>query len=75
MLDYKGIPIDSKKQTYSQAFAIYAFSEYFEASADRSALFMAIELLILYQYTRYNSQIIDCCKSSGRGHFLGIKNN
>lgn len=32
MLDYTGQPIEDKKQVYAQAFAIYAYSEYFRAT-------------------------------------------
>lgn len=38
MLDYKGYPMESKKQIYAQAFAIYSFSEYFRASLNKDAL-------------------------------------
>ncbi|MCB0689462.1 MAG: AGE family epimerase/isomerase [Saprospiraceae bacterium] len=30
MLDYHGIPVNTQKQVYAQAFAIYAFSAYYE---------------------------------------------
>ena len=30
MLDYQGNPLDSKKQIYGQAFAIYALSEFYQ---------------------------------------------
>lgn len=43
-LDYKGNPLDTTKHTYNQAFAIYAFCAYFEASGDKEALEKAYEL-------------------------------
>lgn len=44
MLDYKGKALDSKKQIYAIAFAIYGLAEYFEATGDRESLKKAIEL-------------------------------
>jgi cellobiose epimerase len=38
MLDAHGRPLDSTKKFYAQAFAIYAFSEYFRVSGERRAL-------------------------------------
>jgi len=43
-VSFDGKPVDTKKQIYSQAFFIYAFSEHFRASGDRSSLETAIEL-------------------------------
>jgi mannobiose 2-epimerase len=38
MVDCKGFPINTKKQIYAQAFAIYALSEYYLLSSDESSL-------------------------------------
>ena len=38
MLDHKGQVVDAKKQAYGQSFVIYAFSEYYAATRDESAL-------------------------------------
>lgn len=43
-LDYKGNPLNRKKQTYAQSFALYAFSEYYRACGEREALDIAISL-------------------------------
>jgi cellobiose epimerase len=43
-ISFDGKPADTKKQIYSQAFFIYAFTEYYRASEDPSALQTAIEL-------------------------------
>ena len=43
-LDYKGQPLDTKKQFYAIGFAIYALSEYARATGDREALDYAIWL-------------------------------
>ncbi len=44
MMTYDGMPADTMKHTYNQAFAIYALSAYYLASKDGSALKLAFEL-------------------------------
>jgi len=44
MLDYRGNPVQPKKQIYALAFAIYAFSEYYNATGNPRALDLAQEL-------------------------------
>lgn len=52
-VDYKGMPIDTKKQFYAQAFMIYAFSEYARVAKDNESLQMAIALYhLLEQHAR-----------------------
>lgn len=48
-LDYKGNPVDTKKQIYAQGFAIYGLSEYHRATGDKEALAVAIELFKLIE--------------------------
>ena len=43
-VDYKGRPLDTKKQFYAIGFAIYGLSEYARATGDREALDYAIDL-------------------------------
>ena len=43
-VDYKGQPLDTKKQFYAIGFAIYGLSEYARATGDREALDHAIAL-------------------------------
>ncbi|HIZ33951.1 MAG TPA: AGE family epimerase/isomerase [Candidatus Bacteroides merdigallinarum] len=43
-LDYKGQPLDTKKQIYALGFAIYGLSEYHRATGDQEALDYAIRL-------------------------------
>ena len=43
-VDYKGEPLDTKKQFYAIAFAIYGLSEYTRATGDREALEYALDL-------------------------------
>jgi mannobiose 2-epimerase len=52
-VDYKGNPLDTKKQVYAIAFTIYALSEYYIASANNEAKTLAILLyntLLKYSY-------------------------
>lgn len=43
-LDYKGHPLDKKKQIYALGFAIYGLSEFHRATGDKEALDYAIRL-------------------------------
>ena len=43
-LDYKGEPLDTKKQFYAIGFAIYGLTEYARATGDREALEYALDL-------------------------------
>lgn len=43
-VDYKGNPVDTKKQTYAIGFTIYGFSEYARATGDKEALDLAVSL-------------------------------
>ncbi len=46
---YDGLPADTTKHTYNQAFAIYAMSEYYRAFGDKEALSIAKELLSIIE--------------------------
>lgn len=48
-ISFDGKPRDTKKQIYSQAFFVYAFTEHFRASGDESSLKIAIELFYLIE--------------------------
>lgn len=48
-LNYKGEPINTRKQIYAQAFAIYALSEYYLFSGDVSARNWALSLFELIE--------------------------
>lgn len=51
-LSFDGKPADTKKQIYSQAFFVYAFTEYYRATGDESSLQTAIELFrIIEKYS------------------------
>jgi mannobiose 2-epimerase len=48
-VDYSGKPVDKRKRVYAQAFALFAFTEYFVASGERAALDQAFELFYLLE--------------------------
>jgi len=56
MLDYKGKPIDTKKQIYGEAFAIYGLSEFYRATKRKEALDKAIELYRLLEKYSYDKE-------------------
>lgn len=43
-VNYLGKPVNRKKQTYAQGFALYAFSEYYRATGEEEALDLAVSL-------------------------------
>jgi cellobiose epimerase len=51
-----GKPLDTRKQIYAQAFAIYACSEYARASGDKEALARAVELFRLIEKYGYDKE-------------------
>jgi cellobiose epimerase len=57
MLDYKGKPLESKKQIYAEAFAIYSLSEYFKASGDKTALIMAKDIFRLIEKYSFDPEL------------------
>lgn len=48
-LDYEGKPVNTKKQTYVQGFALYGFSEFYRATGNKKALETAKELFYLIE--------------------------
>src|SRR5690606_925959 len=48
-VDYKGNPVNKRKQVYAQAFTIYALSEYYLFSNDDEAKNWAIEIFSLIE--------------------------
>ncbi len=49
MLDYKGNPIDTKKQSYAQGFAIYGLAAFYRATGNKESLEKAIEIFELLE--------------------------
>lgn len=54
-LDFKGNPLNTRKQIYAQAFTIYSFTEYYQASGDETALKTAIEIFNLIEKHSFDS--------------------
>lgn len=57
MLDEKGNPIDTKKQIYAQAFAIYALAEYYRVTRDQESLDFAINLFHLIEKHSFDTKL------------------
>jgi mannobiose 2-epimerase len=49
MLDNLGNPVNTRKQVYAQAFAIYAFAQYYELTKDQACLERAAQLYSLLE--------------------------
>lgn len=56
MVSHLGEPLQTKKQIYAQAFAIYAFSEYFLLTSKQEALTEAQKLFHLIERFSYDQQ-------------------
>jgi mannobiose 2-epimerase len=56
-VSFDGKPVDTKKQIYSQAFFIYAFSEHYRASGDNSSLETAIELFRIIEKYSFDNEL------------------
>ncbi len=56
MLDFKGNPIEKKKQIYAQAFAIYGLAEYVKVSQSKKALDLAIALFELIESHAFDTE-------------------
>jgi len=54
LVDYKGDPKDTRKHIYTQAFGIYALSEYYRATKNEQALELAKELYYLIEDKGFN---------------------
>jgi len=55
-LDYKGTPLEKKKQVYAQAFTIYALSEYYLMNRKTEAMDLAKEIYNLIEKYSYDPQ-------------------
>jgi N-acyl-D-glucosamine 2-epimerase len=56
-VSFDGKPGDTKKQIYSQAFFLYAFTEHYCASGDESSLQTAIELFRIIEKYSFDSEL------------------
>ena len=55
-VDYKGQPLDTKKQFYAIGFAIYGLTEYARATGDREALEYALDLYDCIEEHAFDSE-------------------
>ena len=55
-ISFDGKPVDTKKQIYSQAFFMYAFTEHYRASGDESSLQTAIGLFRLIEKRSFDAE-------------------
>ena len=63
-LDYKGNPLDTKKQFYAIGFVIYGLTEYARATGDREALEYALDLydcIEEHAFDREHNGYIEAC--------------
>jgi mannobiose 2-epimerase len=56
-ISFDGKPVDTKKQIYSQAFFIYAFTEHYRASGEESSLQTAIELFQIIEKCSFDPEL------------------
>ena len=56
-ISFDGKPVDTKKQIYSQAFFIYAFTEHYRASEDESSLRTAVGLFRLIEEHSFDCEM------------------
>ena len=56
MLDCHGAPVDTKKQVYAQAFAIYGLSEFYRATENQQALEMALSIYSLIEKYSFDKE-------------------
>lgn len=56
-ISFEGKPVDTKKQIYSQAFFLYAFSEHYRASGDETSLLTAIELFRIIEKRSFDQDL------------------
>ena len=56
-ISFDGKPVDTKKQIYSQAFFIYAFTEHYRASGDESSLQTAIDLFRMIEKRSFDHEL------------------
>lgn len=55
-LDYRGNPVNTRKQIYAQGFALYGFSEWYRATGNPEALEEALAVYRLIEKYAYDSQ-------------------
>ncbi len=69
-LDYKGQVINSRKQIYAQAFAIYALSSYYQITGNKEALTTAIALFEKIETYSFDAERNGYLEALDRGWLL-----
>lgn len=69
-ISFDGKPVDTKKQIYSQAFFIYAFTEHYRASGEESSLQTAIELFRIIEKYSFDPELNGYFEAYSRNWFL-----
>jgi mannobiose 2-epimerase len=69
-ISFEGKPVDTKKQIYSQAFFIYAFTEHYRASGDETSLQTAIELFRIIEKYSFDPELNGYFEAYSRDWFL-----
>ena len=67
LLDHKGVPIETKKQVYAHAFAIYALSEFYQSTQNRIALELARSIYELIESHSFDSNKNGYLEAFNRG--------
>jgi len=68
-VDYKGNPLDTKKQIYALAFAVYGLSDFYISSKNEAAKMLAIELydtILKFSYDDKNGGSIEALTRDGK---------
>ncbi|GAA0554294.1 mannobiose 2-epimerase [Rhizomicrobium palustre] len=65
-LDGKGAPLDPRKQTYAQAFGIYALAEYHRLTGDAAPLELAKRLYLLIEQHAFDPEFGGYIEARGR---------
>jgi len=66
MISAKGVAIDVMKKVYGQAFAIYALSEYYAATAEKAALNTALQIFRLIEKHNHDDVYLGYLEASNR---------
>jgi len=56
-ISFDGKPVDTKKQIYSQAFFLYAFTKHYRATGEESSLLTAIELFRIIEKYSFDREL------------------
>jgi mannobiose 2-epimerase len=66
-LDYKGVPVNTRKQAYAQGFAIYGLSEYYKASGNKQSLELAKDIFEIIENRFFDNEHNGYIEALGEG--------